>query len=158
MQAKLIRRVIGVTAMAWRRVTMKQEPDTAHIVKRRAFFQRLLGGLGAAVTGPRLSAGRSSVVIQESSIAGFQFHDGDAVWSSLAVGAKLRLVREPQNPHDPDAVAVCFGEHQLGYVPRAQNSALAQMLDRDERLEARISGLTMSDEPWQRVKFTVSLA
>ena len=93
--------------------------------------------------------------IQESPIAGFQFHRGEAVWASLSVGDALKLVREPANDNDPDAVAVYFRDEQLGYVPRAENSAVSQMLDRGEKLVARISRLQMSDDPWQRIRITI---
>ena len=96
-----------------------------------------------------------TVQIQESPLAGFQFHRGEAVWESLNVGDELKLVRETSNEHDPDAVAVYFGDEQLGYVPRAENSAISQMLDRGENLEARICRLLVSDDPWQRVRFTI---
>ena len=126
-------------------------------MKRRTFFRRLFGSLGAAVTTPAVGADDRAVLIQESPIAGFQFHQGDAIWSSLAVGAALKLVREPKNTHDPDAVAVYFQDEMLGYVPRAENSAIAQMLDRGETLEASISKLVIEEDPWERIRFTVSL-
>jgi hypothetical protein len=127
-------------------------------LRRRTFFRRLLGSLGVAVAGPQIHADESSVTIQESSIAGFQFHEGQAVWQSLAVGNDLRLVRESSNAHDSNAVAVYFGEHKLGYVPRAENNAVAQMIDRGERLHAKISQLGQSSDPWERVRITISLA
>jgi hypothetical protein len=126
-------------------------------MKRRTFFQRLFGGLGAAVASPAIGAEGRSVLIQESPLAGFQFHHGDAIWPSLAVGEELALVRESANTHDPDAVAVYFREEKLGYVPRAENGAIAQMLDRGENLEARISNLLVKEDPWERVRFTVFL-
>ena len=127
------------------------------MLKRRTFLQRLFGGLGAAVASPAVVAENRSVLIQESPLAGFQFHRGDAVWSSLAVGAPLQLVREPDNSHDADAVAVYFNTEKLGYVPRGENGAVAQMLDRGEGLAATISRLTVDEDPWQRVRFNVYL-
>ena len=126
-------------------------------MKRRTFFKQLFGTIGVAATGASIASKTRSVLIQESPIAGFQFHEGDVIWPSLAVGAKLALIRKATNTHDPDAVAVYFQNNKLGYVPRAENSAIAQMLDRGETLEARISGLLMEEDSWERVRFTVSL-
>ena len=67
----------------------------------------------------------------------------------------MKLVREPKNTHDPDAVAVYLQKQKLGYVPRAENSAIAQMMDRGETLEASISKLVVEGEPWERVRFSV---
>jgi len=126
-------------------------------MKRRTFFRRLFGSLGATVASPHVGAKDRSVLIQESPIAGFQFHRGDEVWSSLHVGEALSLIRELSNTHDPDAVAVYFGDQQLGYVPRGDNHAIAQMLDRGEELEARISKLSTEEDPWDRIRITISL-
>ena len=126
-------------------------------MKRRTFFQRILGGLGIAAASPVLGIEDRSVLIQESPIAGFQFHGGEAVWPSLSVGAKLNLVRESANPHDDNAVAVYFHNEQLGYVPRTENAAIAQMFDRGESLEARISKLLVDEDPWERVFISVSV-
>ena len=126
-------------------------------MKRRTFFRRLFGSLGATVASPNIGAKDRSVLIQESPIAGFQFHEGDAIWASLAVGEELALMREATNTHDPDAVAVYFRKNKLGYVPRAENKVIAQMLDRGENLEASITKLHVTDDPWDRVRFSVFL-
>jgi len=126
-------------------------------MKRRTFFKQLFGSIGVAATGATIAVKPQSVLIQESPIAGFQFHAGAAIWPSLAVGEKLSLMREATNTHDPDAVAVYFQNNKLGYVPRAENSAIAQMLDRGETLEARINRLSMEEDPSERVRFTVFL-
>ena len=126
-------------------------------MKRRTFFQRLFGGIGAVAAAAALGDETRSVLIQESPIAGYQFYEGDWIWSSLAVGAPLKLERESKNEHDSNAVAVYFHEEQLGYVPRVENTAIAQMLDRGEHLEARITKLKLVENPWDRVRFDILL-
>ena len=96
------------------------------------------------------------LLIQESPVAGFQYHDGEAAWSRLAVGDSLRLRREPENPHDRQAVAVYRDDSKLGYVPRAANTAVSQMMDRGERLSARIEHLRESRNPWSRVGISIA--
>lgn len=46
-------------------------------------------------------------------------------------GAPLRLVREPENPHDPNAIAVYAerGRNKAGHVPKGYAKRLAPMLD-----------------------------
>ena len=126
-------------------------------MNRRTFFRQLFGSIGAVVASPVAVADSRSVVIQESPVAGFQFHQGEAAWPSLFTGAPLALLREPSNPHDADAVAVYFKTKKLGYVPRAENRAVAQMMDRGECLEASISKLSISENPWQRIRMTITL-
>lgn len=97
------------------------------------------------------------ILVQNSPLAGFQFHEGKQLWKELKVGDALTLVREPENPHDPRAVRVDWNGHVLGYVPRAENEAVARQLDRGNRLEARIVRLNKSRDPWKRIEFEVFL-
>ena len=49
------------------------------------------------------------------------------------MGCELRLVPEPDNPHDPNAIAVWDAEAKVkaGYVPRALAPEIGEMLARD---------------------------
>jgi len=69
----------------------------------------------------------------------------------------LLLLRNQDNPHDANAVAVHYKKYKLGFVPRADNTAVAHMLDRGEHLSARVVELAMSKSPWERVRFEVIL-
>ena len=128
-------------------------------MKRRTFVRSLLGWLGVGITaGPAASlAAERRLVIQESPLAGFQHHQGSHVWSFLAEGDPLRLVREAANPHDGNAVAVYFKGAKLGYVPGRENAVVAQLLDRGHRLDARIVRLREDPNPWRRLRFGVEL-
>jgi hypothetical protein len=46
------------------------------------------------------------------------------------------LVREPDNPHDPNAIRVEIAGFYLGYVPRHIAKDLAPLIDRGERYTA----------------------
>jgi len=87
-------------------------------------------------------SGESEIVVQVSLTAGLRYHDARAVWDQMKVGDALTLVREPGNPYDANAVRVEWNGHQLGYIPRAENEAIARQIDRGNRLEARITKLT----------------
>ncbi len=97
------------------------------------------------------------IIVQNSPLAGFQFHEGKRLWEQLKVGDALMLVREPDNAYDPRAVRVDWNGHKLGYVPKAENEAVARQLDRGNKLEARIVRLNRSRDPWKRVEFEVFL-
>jgi hypothetical protein len=127
-------------------------------MRRRNFIAALVGGIGSVVASRHVSARRATVLLQESPVAGFEFYRGEAIWPSLRVGKPLSLVREAANAYDRDAVAVYVGGNQLGYVPQLENRAIAQMLDRGERLEARIVELHDDGHPWNRVRMSISLA
>lgn len=63
------------------------------------------------------------------SIVGMNFRGTEDVVRKLAGGEPLKLVREPGNKFDKNAVAVWMGDVCLGYVPRTQNSVLAAFID-----------------------------
>lgn len=97
------------------------------------------------------------ILVQSSPLAGFQYHEGKALWDRMKIGDALTLVREPDNAYDPRAVRVEWQGHKLGYVPRKENEAVARQLDRGNRLEARIVQLRKHRDPWKRIEFEIFL-
>jgi hypothetical protein len=95
------------------------------------------------------------LLVQSSPLAGFQYHAGRVLWEQLQVGDALTLIREPENPHDARAVRVEWQGVQLGYLPRAENEAVAAAMDRGERVVARIAALREHKNPWRRVRIEV---
>jgi len=127
-------------------------------MNRRTLFKSLLGTALLPFAAPlQARAARRRLLIQESPLAGFQYHQGEHLWPRLCPGDPLALVREPDNPYDPRAVRVDWHGHKLGYVPRRENTAVSQMLDRGERLEAHIAELRQSFDPWQRIALAIWL-
>jgi hypothetical protein len=97
------------------------------------------------------------LVVQSSPLAGWRYAEAAEVWPQLGVGAALDLVREADNPHDPNAVRVQWRGRNLGYVPRRQNAAIAWGLDRGAPLRARVSRMTEHPNPARRLEFEVFL-
>jgi hypothetical protein len=91
------------------------------------------------------------MLVQNSPLAGFQYYAGRALWQQIKVGDPLDLVREPENPHDRNAVRVEWRGSKLGYLPRAENRAVAAELDRGTRLAARVAHLREDRSPWRRI-------
>ena len=135
-------------------------------MKRRSFIANVLASLGAS---PWISRGESvasaavpaavprAYAFDHVALAGFQFHDGESVWASLAVGQLLDLVREPGNPHDANAIRVHWQGRMLGYVPRARNAQLAGLMDQGLSARARIAGLSRGPSPWDRMALDLSI-
>ncbi len=97
------------------------------------------------------------ILIQHSPLAGSQYYAVSRVWTDIRAGDRLTLIREPDNRHDRNAVRLEWNSHKLGYVPRAENRAVAQALDAGETLEARVTRLRDDPDPWRRVEFAVYL-
>ena len=95
------------------------------------------------------------LLVQSSALAGFRYAEAAEVWPHLAAGEPLELVREPDNPHDANAVRVEWRGRKLGYVPRSENGALAWAMDRGEVLRARVSRLAEHAKSRRRIEFEV---
>lgn len=98
---------------------------------------------------------QAHILLQDSPLAGFQYHHGKQFWSELKPGDALSLTREPDNPYDHNATRVDWQGFKLGYVPRRENADVARMLDNGAKLEARITRLVKSRDPWQRIRFEI---
>jgi hypothetical protein len=85
-------------------------------------------------------------------VAGVTFRPGNVEHPSFDPGRRLALVPEPENEHDPHAVAIWNEEHtlQAGYVPAVN----AQQLSGDEqavslwRVEGGLRVLIASADAW----------
>ena len=116
------------------------------------FFRRLFLGLAISLTA---LAGEVRILVQSSPLAGFRYYAGETLWQEMREGDRLTLVREADNPHDGNAVRVEWQGQKLGYLPRAENRAVAAAMDNGEPVDARIAKLRQHRNPWQRMLIEV---
>ena len=116
------------------------------------FFLTLFLALALSFTA---LAGEVRILVQSSPLAGFRYYAGETLWHDMREGDRLILVREADNEHDGNAVRVEWRGQKLGYLPRAQNRAVAAALDNGEVVDARIAKLRQHRNPWQRVLIEV---
>ena len=95
------------------------------------------------------------ILVQSSPLAGFRYYAGETLWQEMKVGDELALVREPDNAHDANAVRVQWRGHKLGYLPRAENRAVAAEMDRGAPVVARIAALLQDRNPWKRLRVDI---
>ena len=120
-------------------------------------FLRISLLIACLAISPLACAESIKILVQSSPLAGSQFYAVARVWGEIKPGDRLTLTREPENHHDRNAIRVDWNGQQLGYVPRAENRAVARALDSGEKLEARVSKLRDDPDPWRRVEFEVYL-
>jgi hypothetical protein len=149
-------------------------------MKRVEFFRNIfLGGLGLMIPGtisgaipkttlspspsPSCSKGplplnsRQQITLLSSHVAGYQYHKGHHVENEFKSGVPLSLVREPKNRYDSNAIAIYFGLTKIGYIPDAENTVLANMLDQGVHLETTITAFNPEMPTWGRVEVEVYL-
>ncbi len=87
-------------------------------------------------------------------IAGFQRYDGALVLDKLKAGKKIKMVRDPKNPYDANAIELHYKGTKLGFVPQSENSLIALMMTYGHKkvFEARIIQVDRKANPWQQVR------
>ena len=116
----------------------------------------------------RGAAGLAERGLRVIGVAGAARHHANTLGAEAAVpGAPLTLRRDPDNPHDPNAIAVDAGGVQVGWVPRELAAELAAELDagrpwsavalREQRASPRDPrrGLTMLLAPAEAIELRV---
>jgi hypothetical protein len=119
--------------------------------------KHLRAALAAAAisTAAPAPAAEAVIVVQRSPLAGFRYHDAAETWRHLAVGDRLQLVREGDNPYDANAVRVEWRGVKLGYVPQRDNAAVARQMDRGAALKARVAVLRENRNRSVRIEFEI---
>ena len=97
------------------------------------------------------------IVVQHAPLAGFVYYDGQAVWERMSAGDRLTLAREPQNPHDSNAIRLEWQGSMIGYVPRKDNADLARQMDHGARPDARITELSKAGNGRHRISYEISV-
>ncbi|MDQ2872742.1 MAG: DEAD/DEAH box helicase [Candidatus Eremiobacteraeota bacterium] len=136
--------------------------------RSEAAFERVLESFGAPASVPKLDAGDESmdefvdrIFAQSASflerdryasiadahafhtkIAGVSFEGRQDLVAGLQPGFQLDLERQPENPHDANAIAVRYGNLQIGFLNKAMAKHLAAAIDAGSRYRARIESLT----------------
>lgn len=65
------------------------------------------------------------------------------VIARLEAGVPLKLVRDPENAHDPNAIKVqTIGGADCGWIPKGKNERLAEQLDSGAEVRAMVARVT----------------
>lgn len=120
-----------------------------------AFISQALFALVLLISPAHARDVKANLMLQDSPLAGFQFHAGKKLWPQMRVGDTLNLIREPDNVHDSRAIRVEWQGQHIGYVPRRENTDIARLMDHGVPVFARISRLAQSRDPWARVRFEI---
>ena len=82
-----------------------------------------------------------------SKIVGSTFCDGQRLFHALKEGDKVRLVREPRNKFDKNAVRVDnWGGSKLGYLPKDTAKMVSDYIAEGREFTARVSDITGRDK------------
>lgn len=88
------------------------------------------------------------------SIVGAKHRGLDPYLPGILPGTEVWLVREPSNGFDPNAVQVWIDGKHVGYLPKAQNAALAQFIDQQGEPWSDPGGTADASAPSRAIKAT----
>jgi hypothetical protein len=97
------------------------------------------------------------IFVYDGFVRGFQFHEGPRVVAQMKEHEELDLVREYDNEHDPEAVAVYWNGHKVGFLAMGENRALANLIDQGMLLSAYVAYTAPELEPWEQCFICVEL-
>lgn len=92
-------------------------------------------------------------------LAGFGHTEGYMILDELKPGTRLTMVREDENKHDHEAIALFYGETHVGYIPRQANSMLATFMDYGyaDIFECVVTSVDKDEHPNEQVQIRVNL-
>ena len=64
------------------------------------------------------------------------------------------MQKEPNNPHDPYAIAIYKENEKIGYIPRAINQ---ELYDKVDELEIMVEEFYADAPPWERILVSLFL-
>ena len=83
----------------------------------------------------------------DSFIAGTFYLEDKSPLSKVKVGDILTLVREKDNPFDPNAVRIQDREgKKLGYIPEKDNSIVVRLMDAGKEMKAKVKRIDSKRE------------
>lgn len=67
------------------------------------------------------------------------YYYSEALLKTLLVGERVKLIHEPDNPYDENAVMVFARGEKIGYVPREDNKVFVHAIKLNKNIDARIT-------------------
>jgi hypothetical protein len=99
---------------------------------------------------------QQDILVLECQVAGTSHRQLQEVEPGLSSEVRLELQREPANAYDSWAVALYFGKHKIGYIPREKNEVIARLMDAGKAFFATIQAREWKGK-WLRIEVKVFL-
>lgn len=108
-------------------------------MKRSDFLRLLLtGSAAAAAKDTEAATGHRLRYLYSGPVNGTYYYEARKVYDRIAHNDLLELRLEPENDHDYRAIEVFWQGYKLGYVPRADNKVIYNLMENGAVVEARI--------------------
>ncbi len=124
---------------------------------RREFFKKLALLVTTLPLGlyAKRNEDKNWVKLTTLNVAGLQY--GEMAEHTFSPNEELKAVREPDNPYDRYAVALCKENRRVGYIPRTNSRIIASLLDSEHNLRIRVRHFESEREAWDRLWVSIWL-
>ena len=110
-----------------------------------------LGRSNTVIAAPKVK----TVLLNDCSVAGFQYYQGEEILATIEKNAHLTLLAEPSNPYDKYAIEIYYQNKKLGYIPRKENRHVSEILQANIKTYAKVTWVNRSDTAWHSLGLQV---
>jgi hypothetical protein len=110
---------------------MKEENNS--LIKSTPGLLKLLHQSGTSI-----DVFRKDMLALSCLVAGTSFRSLKEAEPLINLQTVFKLKREQDNEFDKKAVAIYFDEEKIGYVPKAKNEVIANLMDAGKRFSAKL--------------------
>jgi len=89
-------------------------------------------------SGTSIDVFRKDMLALSCLVAGTSFRSLKEAEPLINLQTVFKLKREQDNEFDKKAVAIYFDEEKIGYVPKAKNEVIANLMDEGKRFSAKL--------------------
>ncbi|GGP05937.1 hypothetical protein GCM10010992_24160 [Cloacibacterium rupense] len=86
------------------------------------------------------------ISVLNTEVAGTYYHHPEKFAQDISPESIITLKREPQNQFDALAIALYFGDLKIGYLPKAKNEVIANLMDAGKQFSAKVKQKTIHSD------------
>lgn len=99
----------------------------------------------------------NKIKLLSTNIAGFQYYKGIANINNFKINDEVKLIREPENKYDSNAIAIYWNKLIIGFIPRSKNLILKNLIDGGQNLYSCINQINKEESVWEKIEIKIYL-
>jgi len=100
---------------------------------------------------------KAIAVLPNFAIRGITYENRQQIIAELEENMLLELSPEPENPYDPNAVAILFEGEKIGYIPREYSAYISSLLQQGIKLYITVLKIAEKITPEGKIRIPIAL-
>jgi len=100
---------------------------------------------------------KAIAVLPDFAVRGITFDNRQQIIAELEENMLLELSPEPENPYDPNAVAILFEGEKIGYIPREYSAYISSLLQQGIKLYITVLRIIEKITPERKLRIPIVL-